>query len=155
MSLSLCFFHTAIDVDAADIKALFRRCQALEKLGKLDMAFKDVQRCATLEPKNKTFLETLRRLGADIQAKVSLEHVVGHSVNTRFFFFYPGSYGHSVKFVVLHITKVYKLRYDEMFIKTIPYVVYSSRQHFQQIQGCRTCLTFSLTMKWIRKKKKR
>uniref|UniRef100_A0A8D3BWE2 Protein unc-45 homolog B n=1 Tax=Scophthalmus maximus TaxID=52904 RepID=A0A8D3BWE2_SCOMX len=57
----------AIDVDAADIKALYRRCQALEKLGKLDMAFKDVQRCATLEPKNKTFLETLRRLGAEIQ----------------------------------------------------------------------------------------
>lgn len=71
MTLSLCFFHAAIDVDAADIKALFRRCQALEKLGKLDMAFKDVQRCATIEPKNKTFLETLRRLGADIQAKVN------------------------------------------------------------------------------------
>uniref|UniRef100_A0A8C5APR1 Protein unc-45 homolog B n=1 Tax=Gadus morhua TaxID=8049 RepID=A0A8C5APR1_GADMO len=53
----------AIDVDAADIKALYRRCQALEKLGKLDMAFKDVQRCATIEPKNKTFLDTLRRLG--------------------------------------------------------------------------------------------
>uniref|UniRef100_A0A8C1NHH6 Protein unc-45 homolog B n=1 Tax=Cyprinus carpio TaxID=7962 RepID=A0A8C1NHH6_CYPCA len=62
----------AIDVDAADIKALYRRCQALEKLGKLDMAFKDVQRCATLEPKNKTFLETLRRLGADIQQKVMI-----------------------------------------------------------------------------------
>uniref|UniRef100_A0A8P4KN38 Protein unc-45 homolog B n=1 Tax=Dicentrarchus labrax TaxID=13489 RepID=A0A8P4KN38_DICLA len=61
----------AIDVDAADIKALYRRCQALEKLGKLDMAFKDVQRCATIEPKNKTFLETLRRLGADIQAKTT------------------------------------------------------------------------------------
>lgn len=75
-ALSLCLFPAAIDVDAADIKALFRRCQALEKLGKLDMAFKDVQRCATLEPKNKTFLETLRRLGADIQAKVSIQHVV-------------------------------------------------------------------------------
>lgn len=66
---------SAIDVDAADIKALYRRCQALEKLGKLDMAFKDVQRCATLEPKNKTFLETLRRLGADIQAKVSITQI--------------------------------------------------------------------------------
>lgn len=65
---------TAIDVDAADIKALYRRCQALEKLGKLDMAFKDVQRCATLEPKNRTFLETLRRLGAEIQAKVSIKY---------------------------------------------------------------------------------
>uniref|UniRef100_A0A674PCT6 Unc-45 myosin chaperone B n=1 Tax=Takifugu rubripes TaxID=31033 RepID=A0A674PCT6_TAKRU len=41
------------------------------KLGKLDMAFKDVQRCATLEPKNRTFLETLRRLGAEIQAKTT------------------------------------------------------------------------------------
>uniref|UniRef100_A0A8C3AT46 Protein unc-45 homolog B n=1 Tax=Cyclopterus lumpus TaxID=8103 RepID=A0A8C3AT46_CYCLU len=61
---------SSIDVDAADIKALYRRCQALEKLGKLDMAFKDVQRCATIEPKNKTFLETLRRLGADIQSKL-------------------------------------------------------------------------------------
>lgn len=70
------FFHAAIDVDAADIKALFRRCQALEKLGKLDLAFKDVQRCATLEPKNKTFLETLRRLGADIQAKVSFNRKI-------------------------------------------------------------------------------
>lgn len=71
---SLFIFHfvvaTAIDVDASDIKALFRRCQALEKLGKLDMAFKDVQRCSTLEPKNNTFLETLRRLGAQIQQKV-------------------------------------------------------------------------------------
>lgn len=65
-------FATAIDVDAADIKALYRRCQALEKLGKLDMAFKDAQKCATVEPKNKTFLETLRRLGAEIQAKVSI-----------------------------------------------------------------------------------
>uniref|UniRef100_A0A4W6GAP1 Protein unc-45 homolog B n=1 Tax=Lates calcarifer TaxID=8187 RepID=A0A4W6GAP1_LATCA len=66
----------AIDVDAKDIKALYRRCQALEKLGKLDMAFKDVQRCATLEPKNKTFLETLRRLGADIQAKCTQHSLI-------------------------------------------------------------------------------
>lgn len=73
----ICFFYTiaAIDVDAADIKALYRRCQALEKLGKLDMAFKDVQRCATIEPKNKTFLETLRRLGAEIQQKVRIVSV--------------------------------------------------------------------------------
>lgn len=73
----ICFFYTisAIDVDAADIKALYRRCQALEKLGKLDMAFKDVQRCATIEPKNKTFLETLRRLGAEIQQKVRIVYV--------------------------------------------------------------------------------
>lgn len=72
----------AIDVDAADIKALYRRCQALEKLGKLDMAFKDVQRCATLEPKNKTFLETLRRLGAEIQAKVCIRNAMANTFRT-------------------------------------------------------------------------
>lgn len=65
-------FITAVDVDGADVKALYRRCQGLEKLGKLDMAFKDVQRCATIEPKNKTFLETLRRLSVQIQQKVNL-----------------------------------------------------------------------------------
>ncbi|XP_073322522.1 protein unc-45 homolog B [Pagrus major] len=74
----------AIDVDAADIKALYRRCQALEKLGKLDMAFKDVQRCATLEPKNKTFIETLRRLGADIQAKLKTTFSTDSRVQNMF-----------------------------------------------------------------------
>uniref|UniRef100_A0A4W6G8R2 Protein unc-45 homolog B n=1 Tax=Lates calcarifer TaxID=8187 RepID=A0A4W6G8R2_LATCA len=74
----------AIDVDAKDIKALYRRCQALEKLGKLDMAFKDVQRCATLEPKNKTFLETLRRLGADIQAKLKTTFSTDSRVQNMF-----------------------------------------------------------------------
>ncbi|NXE82213.1 UN45B protein, partial [Cochlearius cochlearius] len=61
----------AIDINASDIKALYRRSQALEKLGKLDQAFKDAQKCATIEPRNKNFQETLRRLGANIQEKVS------------------------------------------------------------------------------------
>ncbi|NXY25101.1 UN45B protein, partial [Atrichornis clamosus] len=61
----------AIDTNASDIKALYRRSQALEKLGKLDQAFKDAQKCATLEPRNKNFQETLRRLGANIQEKVN------------------------------------------------------------------------------------
>lgn len=74
----------AIEVDAADIKALYRRCQALEKLGKLDMAFKDVQRCATIEPKNKTFLETLRRLGAEIQAKLKTTFSTDSRVQNMF-----------------------------------------------------------------------
>ncbi|XP_057687724.1 protein unc-45 homolog B isoform X2 [Corythoichthys intestinalis] len=74
----------AIDVDASDIKALYRRCQALEKLGKLDMAFKDVQRCATIEPKNKTFLETLRRLGAEIQTKLKTTFSTDSRVQNMF-----------------------------------------------------------------------
>ncbi|KAF4791048.1 Protein unc-45 B [Turdus rufiventris] len=63
----------AIDINASDIKALYRRSQALEKLGKLDQAFKDAQKCATLEPRNKNFQETLRRLGANIQEKLRIQ----------------------------------------------------------------------------------
>lgn len=66
----------AIDINASDIKALYRRSQALEKLGKLDQAFKDAQKCATLEPHNKNFQETLRRLGANIQEKVNARGAV-------------------------------------------------------------------------------
>lgn len=61
----------AIDINSSDIKALYRRCQALEHLEKLDQAFKDVQRCATLEPQNQNFQDTLRRLNTSIQEKVS------------------------------------------------------------------------------------
>ncbi|XP_075051256.1 protein unc-45 homolog B [Mixophyes fleayi] len=74
----------AIDVDASDIKALFRRCQALEKLGKMDQAYKDVQRCATLEPKNRTFLETLHRLGTDIQEKLRVQFSTDSRVQKMF-----------------------------------------------------------------------
>lgn len=71
-SLRMCLCPPiAIDINSSDIKALYRRCQALEHLGKLDQAFKDVQRCATLEPRNQNFQETLRRLNASIQEKVS------------------------------------------------------------------------------------
>ncbi|XP_067839608.1 protein unc-45 homolog B isoform X2 [Heptranchias perlo] len=74
----------AIDVDASDIKALFRRSQALEKLGKLDQAFKDVQRCATMEPQNKTFQETLRRLNNDIQEKLKIQFSTDSRVERMF-----------------------------------------------------------------------
>nr|XP_033778843.1 protein unc-45 homolog B [Geotrypetes seraphini] len=74
----------AIDVDASDVKALYRRCQALEKLGKLDQAFKDVQRCATIEPKNRTFQETLRRLGIEIQKKLHAQFSTDSRVQKMF-----------------------------------------------------------------------
>ncbi|XP_073526665.1 protein unc-45 homolog B [Phyllobates terribilis] len=74
----------AIDVDASDVKALFRRCQALEKLGKLDQAYKDVQRCATLEPKNQTFQEILHRLGTDIHQKLHVQFSTDSRVQKMF-----------------------------------------------------------------------
>ncbi|NXA54132.1 UN45B protein, partial [Nothocercus julius] len=74
----------AIDINASDIKALFRRSQALEKLGKLDQAFKDAQKCATMEPRNKNFQETLRRLGADIQEKLRIQFSTDMRVQKMF-----------------------------------------------------------------------
>ncbi|KAL6474161.1 hypothetical protein MHYP_G00177220 [Metynnis hypsauchen] len=59
----------ALDTDQGDIKARFRRAQALHKLGRLDQAFLDAQKCAQLEPKNKAFQELLRQLSAQIQQK--------------------------------------------------------------------------------------
>ncbi|KAM4844838.1 protein unc-45 homolog B [Thomomys bottae] len=74
----------AIDMDSADIKALYRRCQALEHLGKLDQAFKDVQRCATLEPQNPNFQETLRRLNTSIQEKLCVQFSTDSRVQNMF-----------------------------------------------------------------------
>lgn len=60
----------AIEADGRDTKALFRRSQALQKLGRLDQAISDLQRCISLEPKNKAFQEALRALGSSMHEKV-------------------------------------------------------------------------------------
>lgn len=67
----------AIEADGRDMKALFRRSQALQKLGRLDQAVSDLQRCVSLEPKNKAFQEALRALGSSMHEKVSGEVVWG------------------------------------------------------------------------------
>uniref|UniRef100_A0A665VEY4 UNC-45/Cro1/She4 central domain-containing protein n=1 Tax=Echeneis naucrates TaxID=173247 RepID=A0A665VEY4_ECHNA len=59
----------ALDTDPGDVKARFRRAQSFQKLGRLDQAFLDAQRCAQLEPKNKLFQDLLRQLGAQIHQK--------------------------------------------------------------------------------------
>ncbi|KAM3852133.1 protein unc-45 homolog B [Vipera latastei] len=74
----------AIDINPSDIKALYRRSQALEKLGKLDQAFKDVQRCATIEPRNQSFQEALRRLGTNIQEKLHFQFSTDARVQQMF-----------------------------------------------------------------------
>uniref|UniRef100_A0A3B3U926 Unc-45 myosin chaperone A n=1 Tax=Poecilia latipinna TaxID=48699 RepID=A0A3B3U926_9TELE len=61
----------ALDTDPGDVKARFRRAQAYQKLGRLDQAFLDTQRCAQLEPKNRAFQDLLRQLGAQIQQKLN------------------------------------------------------------------------------------
>ncbi|XP_007906761.1 protein unc-45 homolog A [Callorhinchus milii] len=74
----------AIEADGKDVKALFRRSQALQKLGRLDQAFADNQRCAVLEPKNKVFQESLRLIATQIQQKVHLQSSTDARVEQMF-----------------------------------------------------------------------
>ncbi|XP_075063928.1 protein unc-45 homolog A [Mixophyes fleayi] len=74
----------AIEVDGGDVKALFRRSQALEKLGRLDQAILDLRRCLTLEPKNKVFQESVRNLGVRAQEKVQLMSSTDSRVDQMF-----------------------------------------------------------------------
>ncbi|XP_015766068.1 PREDICTED: protein unc-45 homolog B-like [Acropora digitifera] len=59
----------ALNILPNDPKALFRRCQAEEKLGKLEAAFQDARTVLHTEPKNTAVQEALKRLGSQLQAK--------------------------------------------------------------------------------------
>ncbi|XP_028561992.2 protein unc-45 homolog A isoform X1 [Podarcis muralis] len=61
----------AIEADGHDVKSLFRRSQARQKLGRFDQALLDLQRCVSLEPKNKAFQEALRNLGSSMHEKMT------------------------------------------------------------------------------------
>uniref|UniRef100_A0A803T7R6 Unc-45 myosin chaperone A n=1 Tax=Anolis carolinensis TaxID=28377 RepID=A0A803T7R6_ANOCA len=60
----------ALKVDGGDVKSLFRRSQALQQLGRPEQAILDLQRCISLEPRNKAFQEALRNLGSSMQEKM-------------------------------------------------------------------------------------
>ncbi|XP_033646594.1 protein unc-45 homolog B-like [Asterias rubens] len=59
----------ALDVTPNDTKALFRKCQALEQLGKMEEAFKDAHRLNQLDPGNGAVQGMLRRLNAVVSEK--------------------------------------------------------------------------------------
>ncbi|XP_067829568.1 protein unc-45 homolog A-like isoform X2 [Heptranchias perlo] len=73
-----------IEADGKDVKALFRRSQALQELGRLDQAFADIQRCAVLEPKNKVFQESLRKIATKVQEKARLQSSTDARVEQMF-----------------------------------------------------------------------
>ncbi|XP_028967404.1 protein unc-45 homolog B [Galendromus occidentalis] len=58
---------TVLLLDPSNVKALFRRAQAYDALGKTDLAFKDARQILHLEPKNQTVLPLLERLSAKLQ----------------------------------------------------------------------------------------
>ena len=58
---------TVLLLEPNNVKALFRRAQANEALGKYDLAFKDARQVLHLEAKNQTVLPLLERLSAKLQ----------------------------------------------------------------------------------------
>lgn len=54
------------------MKALYRRCQALELLGKNEDAYKDAMLLLQLDPKNKAVVPIMQRLSAYIMDKVKI-----------------------------------------------------------------------------------
>uniref|UniRef100_UPI00358F9374 protein unc-45 homolog B-like n=1 Tax=Myxine glutinosa TaxID=7769 RepID=UPI00358F9374 len=74
----------AIETDQKDVKALYRRSLALERLGRIDQAFHDMQRCTALEPKNDSFIEALRNLRARIQEQLHMQFSTDQRVQQMF-----------------------------------------------------------------------
>uniref|UniRef100_A0A8C0GUH4 Unc-45 myosin chaperone A n=1 Tax=Chelonoidis abingdonii TaxID=106734 RepID=A0A8C0GUH4_CHEAB len=74
----------AIEADGHDVKALFRRSQALQKLGRLDQAVYDLRRCVSLEPRNKAFQEALHDLGSSMQEKMKFMSCTDSKVEQMF-----------------------------------------------------------------------
>ena len=63
-------YLVALELTPNDPKALFRRCQALEKLGKVDEAYKDVRLVAHMEPADMQVKETVVRLAKQLEELV-------------------------------------------------------------------------------------
>ncbi|XP_050834688.1 protein unc-45 homolog A isoform X2 [Serinus canaria] len=74
----------AIEADGRDVKALFRRSQALQQLGRLEQAVSDLQRCLSLEPRNKAFQEALRALGSSMHEKMKTMSCTDSKVEQMF-----------------------------------------------------------------------
>lgn len=56
-----------LELSPADAKALYRRSQAFEAVGKLDEAFKDARKALHLEPKNPAVQQSMRRLSQTVE----------------------------------------------------------------------------------------
>jgi len=62
--------NSSLEIVSKDPKALFRRSQAYEALGKIDSAYQDAKEVHNLDPKNKAIEPVLVRLHKAVQAKL-------------------------------------------------------------------------------------
>ena len=61
----------ALEINPADVKALYRRAQALEAIGELAGAFRETQKLLSIEPRNKEAMDVACRLTVALKKKAS------------------------------------------------------------------------------------
>lgn len=61
----------ALEISPGDVKALFRRAQALEATGELANAFRDTKSLLSIEPRNKEAMELASRLSVALRRKAA------------------------------------------------------------------------------------
>jgi len=74
----------ALEITPNDPKALFRRCQAYEFLGKIDLAYADAKLVHNLNPKDKSIEPILVRLHKAVQAKLNEMSQTANKVKSMF-----------------------------------------------------------------------
>lgn len=74
----------ALDVVPNDPKSLFRRCQALEALDRLEEAYKDARQVHTVDPGNKAIQPVLARLHGVVQERLKLMSQTSNKVAKMF-----------------------------------------------------------------------
>ncbi|XP_064596944.1 protein unc-45 homolog B-like [Liolophura sinensis] len=74
----------ALEISPDDPKALFRRSQAYEKLGKVEEAYKDAVHLVKVEPKNTAVKPIINRLGPIIQEKIKEQNSTASKVTQMF-----------------------------------------------------------------------
>ena len=67
-----------------DPKALYRRCQAYEALGRYEEAYRDAMTLMKVDPKNTAIQPMLRKLNQIIQSKVEKQNSTDNKVNQMF-----------------------------------------------------------------------
>ncbi|KAK0044889.1 protein unc-45 B [Biomphalaria pfeifferi] len=74
----------SLDLSPNDPKALFRRCQAYEQLGRAEDAFKDAILLLKVDPQNKAALPLFNKLNTVVQEKAKQQNSTSNKVSQMF-----------------------------------------------------------------------
>ncbi|KAH9490559.1 Protein unc-45 B [Bulinus truncatus] len=74
----------SLELSPNDPKALFRRCQAYDQLGRVEDAFKDAVLLIKVDPHNKAARPLFNKLNAVVQEKVKQQTSTSNKVNQMF-----------------------------------------------------------------------